>query len=176
VTKESINGGLTVGGDILDYTGDVVTCTADIATFQILINSTLSTEEAEIMIIDIKNYYLGTPLPIYDYMHLALSIIPDEIITKYNLQAISVTDWVYIEIRKGMYSLKQAGLFANQLLQQRLEPYGYCPVRHTHGLWLHKARTIVFTLVVDDFAAKCVGKENAHHLRSALLCTYKITT
>jgi hypothetical protein len=49
-------------------------------------------------------------------MHLPLSIIPDEIVTKYNLQAISVVGWVYMEIRKGMYGMKQAGILANQLL------------------------------------------------------------
>jgi hypothetical protein len=54
------------------------------------------------MMMDIKKYHLGTPLPIYEYMHLPLSIIPDEIITKYNFQAISVAGWVYLEIRKGM--------------------------------------------------------------------------
>jgi hypothetical protein len=42
------------------------------------------------MMMDIKHYYLGTPLPRYEYMRLTLSIIPDEIITKYNLQAISI--------------------------------------------------------------------------------------
>jgi hypothetical protein len=77
------------------------------------------------MMMDIKNYYLVTPLPIYEYMCLPLSIIPDEIITKYNLRAISVGGWVYLKIRKGMYGLKQAGLLANQLLQQRLAHYGY---------------------------------------------------
>jgi hypothetical protein len=54
---------LTVGGDRLDYSGYVATTTADITTFKILINSTLSTEEAAMMMMDIKTYYLGTPLP-----------------------------------------------------------------------------------------------------------------
>jgi hypothetical protein len=45
------------------YSGNVATSTADITTFKILINSNLSTEDAAMMMIDIKNYYLGTPLP-----------------------------------------------------------------------------------------------------------------
>jgi hypothetical protein len=45
---------LTVGGDILDYSGDVATSMADITTFKILINSTLSTEDAAMMMMDIK--------------------------------------------------------------------------------------------------------------------------
>jgi hypothetical protein len=54
---------LTTGGDRLDHSGDVANSTADITTFKILINSTLSTEDAAMMMMDIKNYYLGTPLP-----------------------------------------------------------------------------------------------------------------
>jgi hypothetical protein len=109
-------------------------------------------------------------------MRLPLSIIPDEVSQKYNLADKAVEGWVYLEIRKGMYGLKQAGLLANQLLQQRLRPYGYHPARHTLGLWLHKTRPIAFTLIVDDFAVKYVGQENAHHLRNALLRHYEITT
>jgi hypothetical protein len=137
----------------------VATSTADITTFKILINSTLSTKDAEMMMMDIKNYYLGTPLPRYEYIRLPLSIIPDEIITKYNLKPISVGGWVYLEIRKGLYGLKQSGLLANQL-----------------GLWLQKKRQIAFTLVVDDFAVRYLGKDNAHHLQNSLLRHYEITT
>jgi hypothetical protein len=89
---------------------------------------------------------------------------------------LAVDGWVYIEIRKGMYGLKQAGLLANQLLQTRLAPFGYYPARHTPGLWLHKTQPISFTLVVDDFAVKNVGRQHAEHLRDALLRTYKLTT
>jgi hypothetical protein len=75
-----------------------------------------------------------------------------------------------------MYGLKQARLLENQLLQTRLAPFGYYPARHTPGLWLHKTRTISFTLVVDDFAVKYVRKHHAEHLRNALLRAYELTT
>jgi hypothetical protein len=130
--KEQVR--LTVGGDRLDYSGDVATSTADITTFKILINSTLSTADAAMMMMDIKNYYLGTPLPRFEYMKMLLSRFPEEIVNKYNINAVAVDGWVYIEIRKGMYGLKQAGLLANQLLQTRLAPFGYYPARHTSGL------------------------------------------
>jgi hypothetical protein len=174
--KEKERVRLTVGGDILDYSGDVATSTADITTFKILINSTLSTEDAAIMMMDIKNYYLGTPLSRFEYIKMLLTRFPEEIIQKYNLTALAVNGWVYIEIRKGMYCLKQAGLLANKLLQTRLAPFGYNPARHTPGLWLHKTRPISFTLVVDEFAVKYLGKQHAEHLRNALLQTYELTT
>jgi hypothetical protein len=127
------------------------------------------------MMMDINNYYLGTPLPRLEYMKMLLSRFQEEIIQKYNLNDLAVDGWVYIEIRKGMYGLKHAGLLVNQLLQTRLEPFGYYPALHTPGLWLHKTWPISFTLVVDDFAVKYVGKQHAEHLRNALVRTYELT-
>jgi hypothetical protein len=91
-----------VGGDRLDYSGDVATSTADITTFKILINITLSTADAAMMMMDIKNYYLGTPLPQFEYMKMLLSRFLEEIVHKYNLDALAVEGWVYIEIIKGL--------------------------------------------------------------------------
>jgi hypothetical protein len=121
--KEQVR--LTIGGHRLNYSRDVDTSTADITTFKILINSTLSTEDAVMMMMDIKDYYLGTLLPRFEYMNMLLSRFPEEIVQKYNLHALAVDSWVYFEIRKGMYGLKQAGLFVNQLLQTRLTPVEY---------------------------------------------------
>jgi hypothetical protein len=109
-------------------------------------------------------------------MKMLISRFPEEIIQKYNLNDLAVDGWFYIEIRKGMYGLKQAGILANQLLQTRLVPCGYYPARHAPVLWLHKTQPISFTLVVDDFAVKYVGKQHAEHLRNALLRTYELTT
>jgi hypothetical protein len=95
-----------VGSDRLDYSSDMATSAADIATFKNLINSTLSTTDAAMMMMDIKNYYLG--MPRYEYMRVLLSRFPEEIMGKYNLTA--------LEIRKGMYVLKEAGLLSNQLV------------------------------------------------------------
>jgi hypothetical protein len=76
------------------------------------------------MMIDIKNYYMGTPLPRYKCMRILLSRFSEEIVNKYNLKEPAVDGWVYIEIRKGMHGLKQAVLLANQLLKKRLENFG----------------------------------------------------
>jgi hypothetical protein len=102
-------------------------------------------------------------------MRMVVSRFPEEIFQKYNLNTLAVDEWVYIEIRKGMYGLKQSGLLTNQLLQTRLAPFGYYPARHTPGLWLHKTRSISFTLMVDDFAVKYVGKHHTEHLLNALV-------
>jgi hypothetical protein len=48
-------------------------------------------------------------------------------LNKYGLKKLAVDGWVYLEIRKGMYGLKQASILENQLLQKRLKPFGYHP-------------------------------------------------
>jgi hypothetical protein len=94
--KEKERVRLTVGGDRLDYSGDVVTSTADITTLKILIISNLSIADAAMMVMDIKNYYLGTPLPRFEYMKMLLSRFPEEIVDNYNLGALAVDGWVHI--------------------------------------------------------------------------------
>jgi hypothetical protein len=82
----------------------------------------------------------------------------------------AIDGWFYIEIRKGMYGLKQEGLLANQLFQKRLAHFGYYPACHTSVIWLHKTSL----LIVDDFTVKYVGKENIEHLRNTLLSSYEL--
>ncbi|KAL7479098.1 hypothetical protein ACHAW6_004846, partial [Cyclotella cf. meneghiniana] len=44
----------------------------------------------------------------------------------------------------------------------------YYEVAHTPGLWKHISCHIKFTLTVDDFGIKYIGKEHANHLLAAL--------
>jgi hypothetical protein len=57
--KEKERVRIMVGGNRLDYSGDVATSMADITTFKILINSNLSTADAAMMMMDIKKLLLG---------------------------------------------------------------------------------------------------------------------
>ena len=49
----------------------------------------------------------------YEYMNISLDILPEEIIAQYNLRQLTSNAWVYLEIRKGMPVLKEAGRIAN---------------------------------------------------------------
>jgi hypothetical protein len=73
-----------------------------------------SIQDAVMMMMDIKKYYIGIPLTRFEYMIMLLSRFPEEIVQKYNLNALALYGWVYIEILKGMFGLKQSGLLANQ--------------------------------------------------------------
>jgi hypothetical protein len=66
---------------------------------------------------DIKFFYLNTPMARPEFMLLQLKLIPDEIIAQYNLrEKADDKGWVYVCIELGMYGLPQAGLLANKLL------------------------------------------------------------
>ena len=67
-----------------------------------------------------------------------------------------------------MYGLPQAGILAQELLEKRLEKHGQKQSKFTPGFWTHEWRPVSFTLVVDDFGVKHVGRENAEHLIGAL--------
>jgi hypothetical protein len=127
----------TCGGDKVTYIGDVSTKTADLATAKILFNSVLSTPNAKFMTIDIKNFYLNTPMKSFEYMRIPVSQIPSDIMSLYDLHDKVHNGAVYVEIRKGMYGLPQAGRLANDRLVEHLNTHGYHQAKHTHGLFTH---------------------------------------
>jgi hypothetical protein len=140
------------------------------------LNSVISTPGAQYMTLDVKNFYLNTPMSRYEYVRIKIDDIPKEIIVEYNLQEKVTTDGhVYVEIQKGMYGLPQAGILAQQLLEQRLNQHGYSQSKAVPGLWTYATWPISFTLVVDDFGVKYVGKEHAMHLISILKQSYEIS-
>ena len=68
----------------------------------------------------------------------------------------------------GMYGLPHADLIANELLKKQLNKHGYHQSKLVPGLWKHEWWPVWFTLVVDNFGEKYVGKEHALHLKSVL--------
>ena len=54
---------LTVGGNLLVALYDISTPTADLTTAKLLFNSVISTPGARFVTLDLRNFYLKTPLP-----------------------------------------------------------------------------------------------------------------
>ena len=112
----------------------------------------------------------------YEYMRLKLSNLPEDIIEQYGLKEKTTSEeYIYVEIRKGMYGLPQARLLAQELLEQRLQKQGYTQSKVTPGFWTHTWRPISFELVVDYSGVKYVGKEHSDHLVRVLIEQYKIS-
>ena len=83
-----------------------------------MLNRIISTPDAKFMTINISNFYINTLMKRYKYLKLKLSDIPSKIIKLYNIKEKATADGsVYVDIRKGMYGLLQAGLISNEPLK-----------------------------------------------------------
>ena len=167
---------ITIGGNRICYPGDTGTKTGSLEVVKLLINSVTSRPGAKFACFDIKNFYLGTPLDRPEYVRIKLTDIPREFIDEYNLNAYVYDEWIYFEITKAVYGLKQAGKLANDLLTDRLGEHGYFQTATTPGLWRHKWRPIMFILIVDDFGIEYCDQRHADHLLTALQLHYTVTT
>ncbi len=76
---------ITIGGNRICYPGDVGTNTALLELVKLFLNSVLSRKGARYSTIDIKNFYMDTPMPEPEYVRIKISEIPDKFFTEYNL-------------------------------------------------------------------------------------------
>jgi hypothetical protein len=160
---------LTVDGNPITYPGDCNTPTVAIVTVKIHLNSVVSTKGARYCTIDLKDFYLNTPMGRPEFMRMKLADLPKEFAQIYKLHDLADTNkYISIKIQKGMYGFPQAGILAQELLEKRLNKHGYCQSLVTPGLWRHDFCPISFTLCVDDFGIKYVGREHVEHLSGIL--------
>ncbi len=90
---------LTAGGDRSNYPEDVGTPTADMTLVKTMLNSVISTRGAKCVMLDIKDFYLNTPMKRYEYIRIKITDIPEKIIKEYKMHEIVTEDsYVYWEI------------------------------------------------------------------------------
>jgi len=73
---------ITVHGNLISYPGEITTRTADLVTSKMLWNSVLSNKNARYMTVDIKGFYLNTPLDQFQYMRMPIDVLPHHIIDR----------------------------------------------------------------------------------------------
>ena len=75
------------------------------------------------MNMDITKNYLGTPFEDpknYQYIHIPINFIPQEVINKYSLMEIVKYVYMCIKCCKPIYGLVKSGAFTNKQLQNSL--------------------------------------------------------
>jgi hypothetical protein len=88
-------------------------------TVKMHLNSVILTPGTQFRTIDIKDFYLNTPMERLEYMHMKLSKVPQVFVTPYNLASIAEDNGnVYIKVQKGMCGLPQADILAQKLLER----------------------------------------------------------
>jgi hypothetical protein len=160
----------TAGGNLLTVTYDVSAHTANLEVVKILIHATCSSKR-KWMTIDIKDFYLGTPLPPgqYEYMRIHKSKISAATVSKHNLGPLLHENYFHFEIRKCLYGLPQSGKLSQDRLVSHLAKHGYTQSPNTPCLFKHATRDIIaFTLVVDDFGVSYSNQADVDHLITTL--------
>ncbi len=156
---------LTMGKNLINYPGDCGTKMTNLLTVKILLNGIILMPNAKFMTMDIKDFYLNTPMEQYKYFHMKLDLFPKDVINEYDLcNKVDANENVHCKVQRGMYGHPQAGIIAKELVEAHLLKAGYTQSKITPGYWKHTWQPISFTLVVDDFGVKYSSKEHVHHL------------
>jgi hypothetical protein len=166
----------TAGGNNSSYEGDTAAYVADMTTFKILCNKTISDEGKRMSTADISDMYLHSQLEEPEYMWVRLCDIPTATIQHFNIKKhiTSGATKVAVRITGGMYGLPQAGRLAQEKLVKVLYAHDYYMCKSTTCLFKHKVLPTEFTLTVDDFAISHMP-DDLQHLLDALQSVYPIT-
>ncbi len=83
---------LTIGGNCITYPGDCGTPTVDMVTVEIHLKSVVSTKGAHYCTIDLKDFYLNTPMALPEFMRMKLAELPEEFARIYKLHDLANTN------------------------------------------------------------------------------------
>ena len=161
---------LVVGGDKLEYELDSGSPATDLTETKLLLNSVIANAKkgARFLSMDLKDMFLHTPISTPEYMKIPFKYFPEDIITRYNLNALVHSDnHIYIKLVKGMYGLKQAAVLAYKNLSALLLQAGYKPIINSQGMWRHTSTNCVLSLC-RCFGVKYYSKEDIKHLVDAI--------
>jgi hypothetical protein len=165
----------TFGGNISDYLGPKSAMTADMVSIKLLLNAVLANKGRRFMTLDIKDFYLGTPMARKEYMKIAVEQFPEEARATFISPGMIKNGHVLVEINKGIYGLAQAGRLAQDRLVALLKDNGYCPISPLNPcIFKHETRDVTFSLVVDDFGVMYEREDDVRHLLDTLRQIYTV--
>ena len=101
---------MTVDGDKQEYAGGPSLTVVSLLNTKIFLNSVISDahDGARFLTTYFKNNYLQISITKYQYMQILLKYFTQEIQNEYSILDSVNNEYVDIEIRKGMYGLKEA--------------------------------------------------------------------
>ena len=169
----------TINGKNLTYDKGNSSKVASNLTTNILLNLAASTG-AHIIRTDISNFFLEHQLKEPRYLKYPWESIPEASRIKYKLKPNTDRNgnqFVYMQVNKAMYGLKESNAISAKDLQYRLSQDGYYYTGE-HGLYIHADRKTIIDIHVDDFLPLVFGTHeqkyaNAQHLVQCLEKTYK---
>ena len=152
-------------GNLLNLTGNLSAPTASVTTEKCVFNSVVSTPWLRCLLADLISLleqYLTRPLIRANYVENHPTG------NHWFLQPHCTGKQPRMDPnshREGNVWSQKNGISANQDLVKHMAPFGYHPVQHTPGLWVHDNRNTIFSLVVDNFCVQYSSTKNADHFK-----------
>ena len=172
----------TYGGDRhYSATTDRSAQTAPMEQIKILFASVVSDkakygDTVGAIVVDVKDAYLNSKLDKTCYMRIRLNQLSQASIDKHGLAKFAKNGSVLFAIDKGIYGHPEAGrLWQRELIDNCLTPAGFRSLPSAPCLFTNEDKSVVFSLVVDDFFVKYRARADAEPLLEALRARYTIT-
>ena len=167
----------TGGGDRIQVEYSVATPTANLPTVKCIMHATVS-EDSFFGVIDITDFYLGSPMPFSEFLKMYTSDYRPELLDDLGITPFIQCDntgksFFYAEVVNTIPGFPQAGFHANQQLVSHLAQHGYYQTS-TPSLFRHVSSEIAFCLVVDDFGVKYRYIDDFHRLVDCLALLYHV--
>eukprot|EP00804_Cyclotella_cryptica_P019090 CCRYP_014475-RA/>CCRYP_014475-RA protein AED:0.46 eAED:0.46 QI:0/0/0/1/0/0/2/0/218 len=104
-------------------------------------------------------------------MQIRADLIPAAFKDAYSLWDKVYNGHIYMEICRGCYGLPQQ---TNSLKNNLPLTDTSNSLTHTPGLFKHITRPLQFSLAVEDFGIKYIGKQHLNHLITSIKCHYDV--
>ena len=151
----------TGGGDRITVSYSVATPTANLPTVKCVLHATVS-EDSSFGVIDITDFYLGSPMPSPEFLKLYTQDYRPEL-----LDELGITPYIQVDHTGKSF------FYANNQLVAHLAQHGYLQTS-TPSLFRHVSAQISFCLVVDDFGVKYKDVADFHRLVDCLALLYHV--
>ena len=140
---------ISYGGNNNTYNYMNTSKVMDTTVLFILLNMVASTD-ARMFQMDIKDFFLQSVIPEPEYLKIKMTQIPEEIIDELNLVPLidsKGVKFIYAEVNRAMYGLKQSNIISEKELQSNLAKHDIYQTE-IKGLFRHKTRNIIFACML----------------------------
>jgi hypothetical protein len=128
---------ITIGGNSICFLGKVGTNTASLELFKLLLNSVLSCPGARFSSINLKNFYVDTPMPYSEYVRIKIADILAKFIEEYNLQGCNCDRWMPAPGRHSCQGSPPLLPSCQRILQGQIHPRPLAPQMASHLILPH---------------------------------------
>ena len=101
----------------INYDGPVSNPTSDLTTTKLYWNIVIYPVDRRHLIVYVKNFHLKNSMKKDKYYKISIKLITKYIIDNYDLNNKQSNGYIYFRVKKGIYSLVQAGIITHKAIK-----------------------------------------------------------